>query len=75
MPARRPAGTAVAACLPVLGGRVEATAIGNLLLQARTACGGLAALRGLVRQTQRIMRYEPGGGSGVTRAGAGRLEV
>jgi rhamnulokinase len=54
--------TARAAGLPVLAGPVEATALGNLLVQARTAGaidGDLANLRALVRRTHRIVRYEP----------------
>jgi rhamnulokinase len=41
---------------------VEATAIGNILVQARTRgliSGDLEALRALVRATQDIRRYEP----------------
>ncbi len=41
---------------------VEATALGNVLVQARTAgavTGGLDALRRLVAQTQDIARYDP----------------
>ena len=56
--------TADACGLPVLAGPVEATAIGNLLVQARAAgvvTGGLDALRALVRETQHIVRYSPGG--------------
>ncbi|MCZ7422120.1 rhamnulokinase [Verrucosispora sp. WMMA2121] len=70
--------TADACGLPVLAGPVEATAIGNLLVQARAAGvvgGDLAALRRLVRQTQRIMRYEPGDGSGTARAAERRVGV
>ena len=47
---------------PVLAGPVEATALGNVLVQARTAgavTGGLDALRRLVAQTQDIARYDP----------------
>ncbi|WP_430783418.1 rhamnulokinase [Actinoplanes sp. G11-F43] len=54
--------TADACGLPVLAGPVEATAIGNLLVQARAAGvvhGGLDAMRALVRETQQIVRYEP----------------
>ncbi|MEU4619254.1 rhamnulokinase family protein [Actinoplanes sp. NPDC023801] len=56
--------TADACGLPVLAGPVEATAIGNLLVQARAAGvveGGLDAMRALVRKTQRIVRYSPSG--------------
>ncbi|WP_305785917.1 rhamnulokinase [Symbioplanes lichenis] len=57
--------TADACGLPVLAGPVEATAIGNVLVQARAAgviSGDLRALRGLISQTQPIKRYEPQGG-------------
>ncbi|MEV0609823.1 rhamnulokinase family protein [Polymorphospora rubra] len=70
--------TADACGLPVLAGPVEATAIGNVLVQARAAGavgGDLAALRRLVRQTQRIVRYEPERGSGAARADERRMEV
>ena len=56
--------TADACGLPVEAGPVEATALGNVLVQARAlgAVGGdLAALRGLVRATQQVRRYEPAG--------------
>ncbi|GIM66957.1 rhamnulokinase [Winogradskya consettensis] len=56
--------TADACGLPVLAGPVEATALGNVLVQARAAgaiSGDLRALRALVRQTQHIVRYEPRG--------------
>ncbi len=46
----------------VLAGPVEATALGNVLVQARTAGaldGGLDVLRRLVAQTQDITCYEP----------------
>ncbi|MBB2946807.1 rhamnulokinase [Actinoplanes lutulentus] len=67
--------TADASGLPVLAGPVEATAIGNLLVQARAAGvveGGLDAMRALVRETQRIVRYEPRGDDAVWRAAATR---
>ncbi len=56
--------TADACGLPVLAGPVEATALGNILVQARAAGeldGDLSALRALLRQTQQIARYSPGG--------------
>nr|WP_237704730.1 rhamnulokinase family protein [Nesterenkonia sp. F] len=46
----------------VVAGPVEATAIGNLLIQARTAgtlTGSLAELRELVRRTHQPARYRP----------------
>jgi rhamnulokinase len=54
--------TADACGLPVLAGPVEATALGNLLVQARargTIAGDLDTLRALVRATQEIRRHEP----------------
>ncbi|GAA4348793.1 rhamnulokinase [Angustibacter luteus] len=51
---------------PVLAGPVEATAIGNVLVQARAVgalAGDLDMLRALVRQTQPTTRYLPGKGS------------
>lgn len=48
--------------LPAVAGPVEATAIGNVLVQARscgTLAGGLDALRVLVRDTQQLRRFEP----------------
>ncbi|MFI5199408.1 MAG: rhamnulokinase family protein [Candidatus Limnocylindrales bacterium] len=54
--------TADACQRPVVAGPVEATAIGNVLVQARTAgvlSGDLESLRGLVRATQPSRRYEP----------------
>ncbi|GAA2896267.1 carbohydrate kinase [Actinoplanes cyaneus] len=68
--------TADATGLPVLAGPVEATAIGNLLVQARAAGvvpGGLDAMRALVRQTQQIVRYEPRGDDDLWRAAAARV--
>jgi rhamnulokinase len=56
--------TADACGVPVLAGPVEATALGNVLVQAR-ALGAdlpdLAAMRRLVRDTHTLVRYEPSG--------------
>ena len=54
--------TADACGVPVLAGPVEATAIGNVLIQARAhglLAGDLETLRALVRATQEIRHYEP----------------
>jgi rhamnulokinase len=54
--------TADACGLPVVAGPPEATAIGNILVQARAlgaAPGDLAGLRDLVRATQQLRHYEP----------------
>jgi rhamnulokinase len=54
--------TADAAGKPVVAGPVEATALGNLLVQARThgvVSGDLTALRARVRTATRLHRYEP----------------
>ncbi|HEV7650369.1 MAG TPA: rhamnulokinase family protein [Actinophytocola sp.] len=54
--------TADACGLPVVAGPVEATALGNVLVQARAlgaVDGDLATLRALVRATQLTTRYEP----------------
>jgi rhamnulokinase len=48
--------------LPVVAGPVEAAALGNLLVQARTAgliSGDLEALRALVRKTHDLASYTP----------------
>jgi rhamnulokinase len=69
--------TADACGLPVLAGPVEATALGNVLVQARAAetiSGDLSALRALLRETQQIVRYEPRGDSAAWRAAERRLE-
>lgn len=54
--------TANACGLPVVAGPVEATALGNVLVQARAAgdlSGSLEALRSLVRQTADLTTYVP----------------
>jgi rhamnulokinase len=46
----------------VVAGPAEATALGNVLVQARAAGaveGDLEALRALVRSTQSLRRFEP----------------
>ncbi len=58
--------TADACSLPVVAGPTEATALGNLLVQARAlgaVRGSLADLRLLLRHTQDLRRYRPVGGS------------
>ncbi|MDG4825511.1 rhamnulokinase [Asanoa sp. WMMD1127] len=68
--------TADACGLPVLAGPVEATAVGNVLVQARAAGvvrGDLPALRELVRKTHEVRRYEPRGDTAAWDAAAGRL--
>jgi rhamnulokinase len=54
--------TADACGRPVVAGPVEATALGNVLVQARShgwSEGDLEALRGLVAATQMLHRFEP----------------
>ncbi len=53
--------TANATGLPVLAGPVEATALGNVLMQARAAreLGSLTDLRAVVRTSIHMERYEP----------------
>ena len=54
--------TADATGLPVLAGPVEATAIGNVLVQARAhglVAGDLETLRALVARSFSVTRYEP----------------
>lgn len=68
--------TADACGLPVLAGPVEATALGNVLVQARAlgiVGGDLSALRAVLRETQQIVRYEPRGAETTWRAAAQRL--
>jgi rhamnulokinase len=52
--------------LPVVAGPVEATSLGNVLVQARaggTLTGDLDELRSLVRRTQRLTTYQPRAGN------------
>ncbi|MFC7329651.1 rhamnulokinase [Marinactinospora rubrisoli] len=67
--------TADALGLPVVAGPVEATAIGNVLVQARAAGAvpDLAAMRALVAATQPLRRYTPSGGRSAWASAAARL--
>jgi rhamnulokinase len=62
--------------VPLLAGPEEATALGNVLVQAR-ALGvdlpDLAAMRGLVRRTHHLRRYEPNGEPAAWDAAEARL--
>jgi len=54
--------TANACGLPVIAGPVEATALGNVLVQARARgliSGDLATLRAVIRATQPLRQFEP----------------
>ncbi len=68
--------TADACGLPVLAGPVEATALGNILVQARAA-GSVGAtldeMRALVRATQEVRRFEPQGTTQPWQQAASRL--
>jgi rhamnulokinase len=58
--------TADAAGIPVFAGPVEATAIGNILVQAlaRGLVGSLEEMRAVVRASFPIRRYDPAPGGG-----------
>ncbi|MFD7923155.1 rhamnulokinase family protein [Streptomyces sp. NPDC059740] len=67
--------TADATGLPLTAGPAEATALGNLGLQARAhgTLGDLAELRALVAATQPLRHHEPAGPSRAWEAAAARL--
>jgi sugar (pentulose or hexulose) kinase len=68
--------TADACGLPVVAGPVEASALGNVLVQARalgSAPGDLDGMRALVRQSQPLRRFEPRGDGARWQAAAGRV--
>jgi rhamnulokinase len=67
--------TADATGLPVVAGPAEATALGNILVQARTQglVGDLAHMRRLVAGTQELRRYLPRGSVRSWEAAAARL--
>jgi sugar (pentulose or hexulose) kinase len=70
--------TADACGLPVLAGPVEATALGNVLVQARAAGaigGGLQELRAVLRSTRQIVRYDPRADAAAWRSAERRLEA
>lgn len=66
--------TADACGVPVLAGPVEATALGNVLMQAKAAgaIGSLAELRAVVRRSEEVTRFDPTGDARWAEA-AGRL--
>jgi rhamnulokinase len=70
--------TADACDLPVIAGPVEASALGNVLVQARAAgvlAGGLAEMRTLVRSTHKLVRYEPSGTAHLWEAATHRIPI
>lgn len=70
--------TADATGLTVVAGPVEATALGNLVVQARAIGairGGLAELREVVRDSSALITYEPTPGAGDAWASAERRLV
>ncbi|MFE7709963.1 rhamnulokinase family protein [Streptomyces sp. NPDC057486] len=67
--------TADACGLPVVAGPAEATALGNILVQARAAglVGDLSSMRRLVADTQQLRHYTPGGDPAAWDAAEARL--
>ncbi|MEE4540384.1 rhamnulokinase family protein [Streptomyces sp. V4-01] len=67
--------TADATGLPVVAGPAEATALGNILVQARAhgAVGALHEMRSLVAGTQRLRHYRPRGEQRDWAAAAARI--
>ncbi|MEP7091804.1 MAG: rhamnulokinase family protein [Nocardioidaceae bacterium] len=68
--------TADACAVPVLAGPVEAAALGNVLVQARTLgadLADLAAMRALVAATHDVARYEPHGADAAWAEAEARL--
>ena len=67
--------TADACGLPVVAGPVEATAIGNVLVQARALglVGDLPDMRRLVATTQQVRRFDPAGGAAGWDEAAARI--
>ncbi|MFJ8276297.1 rhamnulokinase family protein [Streptomyces griseoviridis] len=67
--------TADACGLPVVAGPTEASALGNVLVQARAdgLVGDLAGMRALLVRTQPLTRYEPRGDTVRWRAARARL--
>lgn len=69
--------TSNACGVPVVTGPVEATALGNVLIQARTAgqIGSLEEIRKVVRNSSEMRRYEPAGREEWNAADARLTEV
>jgi rhamnulokinase len=70
--------TADACGLPVVAGPVEATAMGNAMVQARAlgaVAGGLSDLRSLLREHLRPVRFEPRGDAAAWAAAEPRVFI
>ncbi len=68
--------TADACGLPVVAGPAEASALGNVLVQARAlraAPGSLAGMRALLRDSQELRHFSPSGDSRAWQRAARRL--